>query len=106
MTTENESRVRMIPVAKIRVVNPRAREKKKFEEIVQSIATIGLKKPITVTETARDESGQVTYDLVCGQGRLEAFVVLEQSEIPSFVRKMSATEGMFEVDPVRWTAGT
>ena len=40
--------IQMIPIARIRQVNPRARSKAKFSEIVKNIAAIGLKKPITV----------------------------------------------------------
>ena len=42
-------RVEMIPVEKITVVNPRLRNKKVFQGIVENIADIGLKRPITVT---------------------------------------------------------
>ena len=94
MNANDESRVRLIPVTQIRVANPRAREKMKFDEIVESIAKVGLKKPITVTATGTDQAGQPTFDLVCGQGRLEAFIALEQKEIPAFVREMTTTEGM------------
>ena len=75
--------VEMIPLERITVVNPRVRNKKKFKEIISNIAEIGLKKPITVTR--RDESDGARYDLVCGQGRLEAYQVLGQSEIPALV---------------------
>jgi ParB family transcriptional regulator, chromosome partitioning protein len=75
--------VEMIPLERITVVNPRVRNKKKFKEITSNIAEIGLKKPITVTR--RDESDGAWYDLVCGQGRLEAYQVLGQSEIPALV---------------------
>jgi ParB family chromosome partitioning protein len=44
---------------------------------------LGLKKPITVTR--RDDADGPRYDLVCGQGRLEAFQVLGQHEIPALV---------------------
>jgi ParB family chromosome partitioning protein len=94
MNSTDETRVRMIPVAQIRVVNPRVRDKKKFAEIVESIANVGLKKPITVTEAGQDQTSQPTFDLVCGQGRLEAYVALEQKEIPAFVRALTTTEGM------------
>lgn len=94
MNSPNEARVRLIPVSQIRVVNPRVRDKKKFAEIVESIAKVGLKKPITVTEAGKDHAGRPTFDLVCGQGRLEAYVALEQKEIPAFVRGMTTTEGM------------
>ncbi|MGO9838579.1 MAG: ParB/RepB/Spo0J family partition protein [Polyangiaceae bacterium] len=78
--------VTMIPVSQVRVLNPRARSKAKFTEIVNNIAALGLKKPITVTPRA-EEPG--TYDLVCGQGRLEAFQALEQSEIPALIRDVA-----------------
>jgi ParB family transcriptional regulator, chromosome partitioning protein len=75
--------VEMIPLERITVINPRVRNKKKFKEIISNIAEIGLKKPITVTR--RDDSDGARYDLVCGQGRLEAYQVLGQSEIPALV---------------------
>ena len=74
--------VEMIPLDRITVINPRVRNKRIFKEIISNIAEIGLKKPITVTR--RDEAG-ARYDLVCGQGRLEAYQVLGQSEIPALV---------------------
>lgn len=49
-----------------------------------SIAHLGLKKPITVSR--RNGHG---YDLVCGQGRLEAFIALGQTEIPAIVIEAS-----------------
>ena len=82
MTAPNDSEIRMIPVDSITVLNPRVRNKKIFNELVTSIAHLGLKKPITVSARA-DGSG---YDLVCGQGRLEAFVALGQAEIPAMLQ--------------------
>jgi ParB family transcriptional regulator, chromosome partitioning protein len=79
------SEIRMIPVNSITVLNPRVRNKRIFNELVTSIAHLGLKKPITVSARS-DESG---YDLVCGQGRLEAFVALRQTEIPAIVLEAS-----------------
>lgn len=90
----DEKEILMIPVQAIRVANPRVRERRKFEQIVRSIAEQGLKRPITVTETKPGPDGQPAYDLVCGQGRLEAFISLGQSEIPAFVRRMSKTDGL------------
>lgn len=94
MSDNHNTRVHLIPITQIRVVNPRAREKDKFNEIVESISKVGLKKPITVAATGNDGDGKPTYDLICGQGRLEAFVALNQTEIPAFVRGMSTVEGM------------
>ena len=90
----DEKDILMIPVQAIRIANPRVRERRKFEQIVRSIAEQGLKRPITVTETKPGPDGQPAYDLVCGQGRLEAFISLGQSEIPAFVRRMSKTDGL------------
>lgn len=72
-----------IPVDLIDVVNARARSRRLFQEIVDSISKVGLKRPITV---ARRQTAQgVRYDLVCGQGRLEAFRELGQPAIPAVV---------------------
>ena len=76
-------RIEMIPIDLITVVNPRLRNKKVFRSIVENIAEVGLKRPITVTR--RSESGGPFYDLVCGQGRLEAFRDLAQTEVPALV---------------------
>jgi len=76
-------RVEMIPVDRITVVNPRVRNQRNFREIVDNIAKIGLKKPITVTRRA--EAGESYYDLVCGQGRLEAYIELGQNKVPALV---------------------
>jgi ParB family chromosome partitioning protein len=81
-------RVEFIPLHQITVVNPRTRNKKQFKEIVDNIAEIGLKRPITVTR--RVEAGGPFYDLVCGQGRLEAYKALGQREVPALV--VSASE--------------
>jgi ParB family chromosome partitioning protein len=83
--TPNVPEIRMIRLTAITVLNPRVRNKKIFNELVTSIAHLGLKKPITVSARP-DQSG---YDLVCGQGRLEAFVALGQSEIPAVVLEES-----------------
>jgi ParB family chromosome partitioning protein len=73
----------MIPINRITIVNPRDRNKKHFKEIVSNIGQIGLKRPITVTR--RMEAGGPYYDLVCGQGRVEAFIALGQEEVPALV---------------------
>ncbi|NKJ38738.1 plasmid partitioning protein RepB C-terminal domain-containing protein [Rhizobium sp. SG570] len=76
-------KVEMIPINRITVVNPRIRNKKHFKEIIANIGQIGLKRPITVTR--RMEASGPFYDLVCGQGRLEAFRALGQQEVPALV---------------------
>jgi ParB family chromosome partitioning protein len=78
--------VAMIPISQVRILNPRARNKVKFTAIVGHIAAVGLKKPITVAPR-EEEPG--TYDLICGQGRLEAFQALDQAEVPALIRDVS-----------------
>ena len=82
-TARPAQRIEWIPVDRITVANPRVRSKRIFREIVENIAQIGLKRPITVTR--RIEADGPFYDLVCGQGRLEAYQVLGQSEVPALV---------------------
>lgn len=83
--------VQMIPVDQINVLNPRSRNKVIFQSIVSNISNIGLKKPITVSPCTGASDGRA-YDLVCGQGRLEAYIALGQSEIPAIVRGASREE--------------
>ena len=47
--------VQMIPIDHIRIINPRLRNKAKFEVIVDSIKKLGLKKPIQVSRRSADE---------------------------------------------------
>ena len=61
-------RVQMVSIERIRILNPRLRDKKKFEVIVRSIKNLGLKKPIQVSQRSTDEEEGPGYDLVCGQG--------------------------------------
>ncbi len=93
MMNENPSQiVEIIPIDRITVINPRVRNQRVFKEIVDSIAEVGLKKPITVTRS--DDADGPRYDLVCGQGRLEAYLVLGQTEIPALVVEADAQERM------------
>ncbi|MCS3687521.1 ParB family chromosome partitioning protein [Bradyrhizobium elkanii] len=84
MTDENTPQIVNVPISDIRVINPRSRNKRVFGELVSSIAHLGLKKPITVSR--RNGNG---FDLVCGQGRLEAFVALGQNAIPAIIIEAS-----------------
>src|SRR5580658_10780563 len=82
----------MIPIERIRILNPRHRDKRKFELIVQSIRNLGLKKPIQVSLWSNDEPEGPGYDLVCGQGRIEAFIALGHKEIPAIIVEVSKEE--------------
>ena len=88
MMTDTPENVSLVPIARIEVLNSRDRNMKVFEEIVESIQLIGLKKPITVAERAGDD-GQPKYLLVCGEGRLNAFRILGETHIPALVVDVS-----------------
>lgn len=81
--------IEMIPLESIRVLNPRSRNRKKYQEIVTNISEVGLKKPITVCP--RRDGG---YDLVCGQGRLEACRQLGQTLVPAIVKEVSTEDAL------------
>jgi len=73
-----------IPLDQIRILNPRGRGRRQHRAIVESIATVGLKRPITVSPHDAPD-GTTSYDLVCGQGRIEAVRMLGQASIPARV---------------------
>lgn len=90
MTAVHPNRIEMIPISRITVLNPRARNKRQHREIVNNIEAIGLKRPITVSR--HDSPSGTRYDLVCGEGRLEAFQMLGETEIPAVVIEASENE--------------
>jgi len=91
MKTRRDSEIHMIPLERITVLNPRERGKRKFKQIVDNIANLGLKKPITVTPK-ESSNGVAEYFLVCGQGRYEAYEILGEREIPALIVHVSKEE--------------
>jgi ParB family chromosome partitioning protein len=77
---ENHDEITEIRIDQIRILNPRSRNKGVFTSIVNNIDHVGLKRPITVTEAEENK-----YDLVCGQGRLEAYRALGATTIPAII---------------------
>ncbi len=84
MKRNDNQGVQLIPIRLIRVLNTRARSKVKFQEIINNIAQVGLKRPITVAPRT-DDDGQQYFATGCGEGRLNAYQALGQDEIPSLV---------------------
>ncbi len=85
--------IQMVPIGQIHILNPRVRNPKLFEGVVQNIAKVGLKRPITVTRRKSKADGKL-YDLVCGQGRLEAFMACGQSNIPAIIIDTSEEQAL------------
>lgn len=92
MTETTDTRVELIPIDEIHVLNPRSRNKKVFEELKESIRTVGLKRPIAVSRNENNEDGKYKYTLACGQGRLEAVTALGESIIPAVVVNASESD--------------
>jgi len=88
MLPEPPDSVTMVPIERIEVLNSRDRNMKVFEEIVENIRSIGLKKPITVTGREAAD-GTPAFLLVCGEGRLNAFRLLGETHIPALVVNVS-----------------
>lgn len=82
MHVAEETTIRLIPLEDIRVLNPRARNKQVFARLVENISALGLKRPITVAPTT---SGTEPYEIICGQGRFEAYQALGELKIPCIV---------------------
>ncbi len=82
----------LIPIDQIRILNPRHRDRRKFELVIESIKTVGLKKPIKVSVRSNRKEGEPPYDLVCGQGRIEAYQSLGHTEIPAIVADLPKEE--------------
>ncbi len=90
---ETSYKVQLIPIKDIRIVNDRARNKKSLKDIENNISQVGLKKPVTV-RPANDSTNQ-KYDLICGQGRLQCFSALGETEVPAIVRPDITKEEAF-----------
>lgn len=84
-----EQIIEQIPVAEIHISNPRPRNRARWQMIVTNIREVGLKKPITVVRRPEADAEGKLYDLVCGQGRIEAFLALGESNIPAIVTNAS-----------------
>jgi ParB family transcriptional regulator, chromosome partitioning protein len=83
--------VSLIPAERLRVLNPRSRNPYFFSQLVENIASVGLKRPITIAYDGRDESGD-WYEVLCGQGRLEALKALGERMIPCCVVEADRVE--------------
>lgn len=80
--------IALISIEDIHILNPRVRNQIIAEEIRQNIRSIGLKRPITVAPRKDSKNGK-KYDLVCGQGRIEAFIAAGETEIHAIIREVS-----------------
>jgi ParB/RepB/Spo0J family partition protein len=80
-----EKLIESIPIAQIHIANPRSRNRARWQMIVANIREVGLKKPITVVRRSELGADGKLFDLVCGQGRIEALMALGETNIPAIV---------------------
>lgn len=81
--------IESVMIASIRILNPRHRDKKRFAIVVESIRSLGLKKPIKISRNEDADDSPTPYDLICGQGRIEAFLALGYEQIPAEIVSVS-----------------
>jgi ParB family chromosome partitioning protein len=84
-----EQHIELIPIAQIHIANPRPRSRGRWQMIVANIREVGLKKPITVVRRKEPDPEGKQFDLVCGQGRIEAFLALGETAIPAIITEAS-----------------
>jgi ParB family transcriptional regulator, chromosome partitioning protein len=89
-----------IDVDLIKPMIRRSRHKEPFEEMKATIDKLGLKMPIQVRDISeraaskrkREDGGHYRYELICGQGRLEAFRELGEKKIPALIIEAKEVE--------------
>lgn len=89
---KKKPQIQMIAIEQIHILNPRVRNQKVFKSIATNINMVGLKRPITVKKGSTAEGKE--YDLVCGQGRMEALIACGQKKIPAIVIDASEEEAL------------
>ena len=87
------SEIKLIPIEKVNILNPRVRNQKVFHDIATNMTQVGLKRPITVTPCRSGAVGK-DYDLICGQGRIEAFMACGQTHIPAIIIDASEEQAL------------
>src|SRR5882724_10761173 len=93
-----DRRREMIPIDKIKVINSRTRDEAQFALNVQSIDAIGQIKDIRVNDKFLAKDG--VYELICGEGRLNAQKRLGKThiraEVVTCTRKQAYLESLVE----------
>lgn len=85
---KRRSKIESIPIAAITVLNPRERNRKRLKQIIKSIETAGLKRPIIASKRETVNG----YDLACGETRMEALSALGHVEIPAILVEASPAD--------------
>ena len=81
----SEQPIERIRISEIHIANPRPRNRTRWQMIVANIREVGLKKPVTLARRTTPSSDGRVFDLICGQGRVEAFIALGETDIPAVI---------------------
>lgn len=68
MTKDKLRRVEFVPIDRVTVLNPRVRSRRNFEEIIDNIARVGLKRPITVSRKSEPMARSVIISFAVKEG--------------------------------------
>jgi ParB family transcriptional regulator, chromosome partitioning protein len=90
----NQRRYQEVPIEKVKVINSRNRDKEQFDMNVESIASVGLMKPIRVNDKFLETTGY--YELICGEGRLLAHQQLGQTQVMAEVVTCTRKEALLQ----------
>jgi ParB family chromosome partitioning protein len=82
----SEQPIERIPISEIYIANPRPRNGLRWQMIVANIREVGLKKPVTLVRRTTPSSDGKIFDLICGQGRVEAIIALGETHTLSAIR--------------------
>jgi ParB family chromosome partitioning protein len=80
-----EKEIEIVPIAQIHIANPRPRNRARWQMIVANIREVGLKKPVTLVRRSGAGADGKLFDLVCGQGRIEALIELGETNVPAII---------------------
>jgi ParB family transcriptional regulator, chromosome partitioning protein len=81
----SEQPIEQIRISEIQIANPRPRNHLRWQMIVANIREVGLKKPVTLVRRTTPGPDGKQFDLVCGQGRVEALIALGETHIPAVI---------------------
>lgn len=93
--TPFQDEIIMIPIADIKILNRRNRNKHKHTVITDNIIDVGMKNPVLVRQNDEDPNSK-PYELIYGQGRIESFEAAGQTHIPAIIRQISRKQAMIE----------
>jgi ParB family chromosome partitioning protein len=89
-----QRRYEEVPIAKVKVINSRNRDKEQFDMNVESIGSVGLMKPIRVNDKFLETTGH--YELICGEGRLLAHQQLGKTHVMAEVVTCNRKEALLQ----------